>query len=115
VVGAGAALVALGGGFELAARDNVLAYEREVGRACPSGCTDDMLPQAVRDLASRASWQDAVGVTAIGVGVATVAVGGLLVAWNQPRRVRVDESGRRVSIRPVVGADGAGVVGRLSF
>lgn len=115
VVAAGAAVGAIGVGLELSARSNVDAYEREIARACPSGCPPSELPDAVRDLEARARWQDRVAVPTIAAGVATLAVGGVMIWLNQPRRARVDESGRRISLTPVVAPGGVAVVGRLAF
>lgn len=115
VVGAGAAVAAVGVGLELAAQSNVDAYEREVARACPSGCPPADLPDAVRDLEGRARWQDRVAVPTIAAGALTLVAGGVMVWLNQPRRERVDESGRRVSLVPVIAPGGAAVVGRVSF
>ncbi|HVV83838.1 MAG TPA: hypothetical protein VHE35_12270 [Kofleriaceae bacterium] len=115
VVLAGAGVAAAGTGLELAARNNVDDYERELARTCPDGCTPASLSPAVRGLASRARWEDRVGVPAIAAGATALVLGGVLVWLDQPHRTRVDENGRRISLAPVVGPSSLAVTARLSF
>ena len=109
VAAGGAALVLVGVGAELAARSNVDDYELEIARACPSGCEPAQIPDAVNGLARRARWENALGITALTVGGLGVAAGIALVVINQPRRLRVDESGRVVSVVPVAGPELLGI------
>jgi hypothetical protein len=102
VTAGGAALVLVGVGFELAAQSNVDDYELEVARACPSGCEESSLPGAVRGLKSRARWQNVAGIASLTIGGLGVAAGITAVLLNQPRRQRVDESGR-VVFAPMLG------------
>lgn len=109
VLGAGAAVAAIGLGYELAAQGSVDDYEAYVALECASGCTTAQLPGPVRDLEGRAATQNKLGVTGLVVGAAAVVAGGVMVYLNQPTRVRLEESGRRVGAAPVVTPDGAGV------
>jgi hypothetical protein len=108
-VGAGAALVLLAVPLELAAQNNIDGYEQEITRSCPSGCNTADLPPAVLDLASRGRWQSRAAVSALITGGVVGAVGAYLVYENRLRRVRLDESGRRLSAVPQVLPHGAGV------
>ncbi|HEY4177254.1 MAG TPA: tetratricopeptide repeat protein [Kofleriaceae bacterium] len=115
VAGGGAALALVGVGFELAARGNVDDYEREISRDCPDGCAPEAIPSSVVALKDRAHWETRVGVASIAVGGAAVAAGIALVVLNQPRRLRVDESGRVITLVPTIGESGAGFVAAGSF
>lgn len=108
-VGAGAALVLLAVPLELAAQNNIDGYEQEIARSCPHGCNSADLPPAVRDLATRGRWQSRVAVSALITGGVVAAAGAYLVYENRLRRVRLDESGRRVSAAPQLFRRGAGV------
>jgi hypothetical protein len=109
VVGGGAVVLGAGIGTRLAAQGNVDDYEAEIARACPDGCPEASLPQAVRDLAGRARFENQLGITSIVVGGAALITGGVLVYLNQPRRVRFDESGRRITAAPIATPDVVGV------
>lgn len=113
VVGGGAALIAVGVGFQLSAQGNVDAYEEEIARSCPDGCVESDLPEAVRDLRGRARWENRVAVGAFTLGAGAVATGAILLYMNRPRRVRLDASGRRISATPLVAPGAFGVT--LSF
>lgn len=115
VAGAGAAVTLAGVGFQLAASNNVEDYELEISRACPQGCDPADLPRAVRDLESRARWQNRVGIAALGVGGAALATGVVLLWLNQPYRERVDESGHTIGLAPVIAPGLGGIAGSLSF
>jgi hypothetical protein len=109
VVGGGAVVLGTGIATRLAAQSNVDAYEAEIARSCPDGCPESSLPQAVRDLEGRARLENRIGITAIVAGSAALITGGVLVYLNQPRRVRLDESGRRVTAAPLVSPDAVGL------
>jgi hypothetical protein len=103
VLGGSAAIVGTGVAFQLAASDNFDAYEQEIARSCPSGCRPEDLPPAVRALEDRGRWQNTLGVTGMVVGGVGMVAGSVLLVLNQPRHVRLEESGRRVGWRPLVG------------
>jgi hypothetical protein len=109
VVSGGAALAGIGLAYQLAARGSVDEFEAEIARSCPSGCRPEDLPRPVRDLEERARLQNRIGVTALALGGVAFVAGGAMVVWNQPRRVRLEESGQRVSAAPLVGAHVLGV------
>ncbi|HEY4057004.1 MAG TPA: hypothetical protein VGM39_10360 [Kofleriaceae bacterium] len=115
VAGGGAALALVGVGFELAARGNVDDYEKEISRDCPNGCVPKDIPSSVKSLKDRAYWETRVGITSVVVGGAAIAAGLTLVVLNQPRRLRVDESGRVITLVPTVSESGAGFVAAGSF
>lgn len=102
VVGAGAAVVAVGGLFQLAASSNVSTYEREIAALCPNGCRRDELPSTVNALVGRARWQNRVAITGFIAGGLALASGVALVYANQPHRVHLNESGTRISAAPLL-------------
>jgi len=109
IVGAGVGVLAIGLGFQLAAGSNTSSYEREVAQLCPDGCVPSELPETVRDLEGRGRWQNRLAIGAFIVGGVALVAGGGLVFVNQPKRVRVDESGRRIGVAPALFRDGAGL------
>jgi hypothetical protein len=112
-LGVGAGVLATGAAFQLAASDNLDAYEQEIARECPGGCRSEDLPQAVRALEDRGKWQNVVGVSAMAVGGVALAGGALLLILNQPQHVRLEESGRRVGFVPTRGGGVFGLSGRF--
>lgn len=115
VAGAGAALALVGVGFELAARSNSDDYETQIARDCPNGCEPEDIDEPVCALKDRAYWETRVGVASIVVGGAAIGAGIALVVLNQPRRLRVDESGRVITLVPTVTESSAGFVAAGSF
>ncbi len=115
VIGAGAAVLALGVGYQLAAQRTADDFEAEIARSCPSGCPIDQLPPPVLDLEDRATRQNRIGVSAMITGAAALIAGGVMVYANQPHRVRLEESGRRVGAAPLLrpGAIGLVLAGRF--
>ena len=114
VAAGGLAVMAVGAAFQLASSSNTSSYERSIAQLCPAGCVASELPDAVADLRNRARLQNRIGVSALILGGTAALAGGALVFTNRPRRVPVDESGRRVQVVPVVYPRGIAlsVVGR---
>lgn len=115
VLGAGVAVLGIGVGLELAAQADMDQYEEEIARACPDGCVPSDLPGAVRDLESTARLENGLAVGAFVVGGLAVVTGGIMVFLNQPRRVRLEESGRRIGVVPIVSPDTRGIAFSVPF
>jgi hypothetical protein len=79
--------------------------------AATSSSAPKDLPNAVRELESRGRTESRIAVGAFAVGGAAVVAGAVLVYLNQPRRVRVDETGGRIALRPF----GAGLALSLGY
>lgn len=115
VVAAGVAVLAVGVGLEVAARQNIDAYEQEIARSCPAGCTSASLAPAVRDLVSTGQDEHGVAIGAMSLGAAGIVTGGVLAYLNRPRRVHLDEAGRRVSVAPKLGRSTLGLAVTISY
>jgi hypothetical protein len=115
IAGGGAVVVALGVVLQVDAGSNLDEFEQEVARLCPDGCPPSDLPKAVRDLETRGERENRLAVTAFLAGGATVLVGAVMVVMNQPRRVRLEESGRRIGVVPIVSPEGTGVAVTIPF
>lgn len=115
VAGAGTAVVLLGVVLKASADSNIRAYDAEIDRSCPNGCPESELPQAVRDLQTRATLESRLAISSFIVGGSALAIGVTLLYLNQPRYVGVDSEGRRLSIRPGVGPGRAWVDATLRF
>lgn len=115
VAGSGMVVTGIGAGFQLASRSNMDNYELEIARTCPEGCERAALPKVVRDLETRARWQNRLAITSLAIGSAAVVTGVVMLVLNQPQRERVDEAGRRIAITPSLTPEGFGVVTSLSF
>jgi tetratricopeptide (TPR) repeat protein len=97
VLGGGAALGLAGAGFYLEAQSNYEAFDGEVARLCPAGCTEAELPGTAFDARRRARTQNGVAVGLFAVGGAAVATGLGLVILNQPRLEPVPPAGAAAS------------------
>ncbi len=111
VVGAGVGVAAIGAVFELKAQADIDEYDEDFAELCPTGCAEDELPGAVRDLKTRAELEDAIGLGAIATGGALIVTGAILVVLNQPRIETVERP--RMTVAPTRG--GATVSFELSF
>lgn len=99
-VGAGAALGLVGLALKVAAESTIDDFDDEIARACPAGCSEASLPEAVRGLESRAGTEDALAMTSFVAGGAGIAAGIVLLILNQPQRVEFNSEGQRVSLSP---------------
>jgi len=115
VAGAGVAVTLVGALLNASAVADIDKYDREIARSCPDGCVYDDLPEAVRDLQSRATWERRAAATSFVLGGAALVTGATLVYLNRPREVRVDTEGRRVAIVPGVSRDAVWVGASLRF
>ena len=106
VLGAGAAVGLAGGGLRWRAGVNVDAAERALATGCGGEVTCDVQQT---DLYDRVDWQNNLGMGAIALGGAVVAVG-LVGLWlNQPKAERsADKSGARIDSKPLIWNRGAG-------
>jgi hypothetical protein len=93
----------VGVSLQLVSRDNMSEFEAEIGRLCGGGCREDDLPAAVWDQRDRAETQNRLAVGAFVVGGLGVVAGTVLLVLNQPRRIRLDESGQRLGAGPLHG------------
>jgi hypothetical protein len=105
VVGAGLTVAGVGGLIEYQSFKTMDEYDRALVAACvDTGCGPDKpVPDAVRDLKDTARLQNAIAVSVIGAGVATVITGGVLLYMNRARTVyptaEVVPQGATISLR----------------
>ena len=106
VFGAGAATAALGLGGRVLAKGDFDRYDNDVAVKCPpQGCAQDELPQATKDVQSRARLEDQVSSVFLVAGIAATATGLALIVINRERTVKETLP----TISPVVTPDGASV------
>ena len=123
VVGAGVAIVGVGGLLHIQARDQFDEFDQAI-RDCAEGqATGGCMPGgSVFDLKSGAETKQTIAFTAYGVGALALAGGIVLVVLNQPSAYRIDPyaedgdaQGGGVSISPLVTPDLAGVAASGRF
>ena len=111
----GLVLLGSGVGLQLAAASNIEEYDSEVSELCPTGCTEQELPQAVRSLDDRGIAQNRAALVFLGAGGAVIGMGVILAVLNRLQRVDVDSQGEPLSVLPQAGPGGGGLLLRGSF
>ena len=87
VFGSGFGVAAIGGLFELKARDDMDNYERSIASNCAgAGCSGDKLA-SLQELESSARFEHQLAIGIIAAGVATIATGGALFYLNRGQTV----------------------------
>jgi hypothetical protein len=117
VVGAGAAVLAVGGGMHTQSSSSFASFDKSFDARCMNGCDDSEVPDLNDDLAA-AERQQNIAVTAYVIGGAALVGGLVLVFVNQPQVFRRDvEAGteRELTIAPMIAPDTAGVSAALRF
>jgi len=98
VVAGGVVVTGVGAVFNYAARRDADEVDRRSRISCTTGCTDeDYRALGLADLESRVRRSNAISLTSLAVGTATLLVGGALVVANRPR-LHVHETSASVSI-----------------
>lgn len=117
VVGAGAFVLAAGGGLHAQSKSSFESYDKSFDQTCMMGCTDE----ENRSLANKresAELQQTIAVTSYIVGGTAAVAGLVLVFANRPQVFRRDiEAGteRQLTIVPVLTPDSAGVSAAFRF
>lgn len=106
VLGAGAVLAVAGVPMILDAKKNIDAFDADVARSCPMGCT--AVPPGAVGARDRSHVESVVAVSLFTVGGAMLAGGAAMLILNQPRVVP-DESASRAGIAPMVGRGSFGL------
>jgi hypothetical protein len=117
VVGAGAVVLAVGGGLHTQSSSSFSAYDKSFDERCMDGCREEDVPDLNDDLAA-AERQQGIAVTAYVIGGAALAGGLVMVFFNQPQVFRRDVEGgaeRELTIAPMLAPDTAGVSAALRF
>ncbi len=121
VLGAGAAVAAVGGTLHWRAKVNFDRHDYEAlpnasDCAAENGChvNDEHSPEYIVD---RANLQQGFAIAGYIAAGTTIATGLVLALVNRPRPYRIDRSAEsfRVSVLPAVSAEGAGVSAAVSF
>lgn len=121
VVGAGAAIVGIGGLLHVQAKNGFADYDQAI-RDCAAGQATGgcMAGGSVFDKKSSAETKQTMAFTAYALGGLALAGGVVLVILNQPSSYRIDpfkesDQAHSVSVTPLVGPDlvGAAAVGRF--
>jgi hypothetical protein len=100
VAGTSVALGLAGAGFYLTARSDIREYDRELIELCPFGCTDEEIPESLKqqERSARHNSRVAVGIwTAAG---ALAVTGGVMAILNRPRRREVRTTQPLVTVTP---------------
>jgi hypothetical protein len=118
VVGAGATVLAVGGGLHTQSSSSFASYDKSFDERCmDGGCNDSEVPDLTDQLNS-AERQQQIAVTSYIVGGAALAGGLVMVFLNQPQVFRRDvEAGteRQLTLVPVITPDTAGVSAAFHF
>lgn len=115
VAGTGAALLALAVPLEIKARESFESYCRAHGAICDGqDCPHEALPPEVREIRTRAQWQNRAAIGLFALGGATLTTAAALLWTNRPRTERRDYADRG-SVTPWVGVGAGGVTGTLRF
>ena len=125
VVGAGVAIAAGGGVFQLLSSRNEDQYGKEFLRlGCANtndqatpGCQDGQIPPDLSDQLTRARRQQKIAIGSFIAGGSVAAVGVVLLALNRPRLAEQSSpisSGRQVSVVPALSPEMIGVLVSIS-
>ena len=93
VMGGGALLGLAGWGMRATATAKLQRYDDYVDSNCPSGCTDDQLPDDIKKSLSSSEVWDVASIATMSVGGAAVLTGVTLLILNSPRPVQPKEQG----------------------
>ncbi|MEM6954052.1 MAG: hypothetical protein AAF411_01345 [Myxococcota bacterium] len=117
-VAAGAVLLATGTILQRSALGELDDYDDALTNLCTNGCVESELPSAVVAQRERGERRSRGAVWLLSMGVVTVAVGGILIGLNAPRRIEVDADGEpraRVDVSPMVSREVVGGAVQGSF
>jgi hypothetical protein len=117
VVGAGAVVLAVGGGLHTQSSSSFASYDKSFDERCEQGgCNDSLVPDLTDKLES-AERQQQIAVTSYIIGGAALAGGLVMVFLNQPQVFRRDEAGTesQLTFVPVITPDTAGVSAGFRF
>jgi hypothetical protein len=119
VVAGGAGVALLGGGLMALARSDMQRYSDSFAQVCPEGCPDQEIPESVSGLETRAKLENTIGISALALGGAGVAVGVVLVVLNRPYTVQTERvtapSRPAVTLTPLGPSRVPGVLAHLEF
>src|SRR5205823_750115 len=112
VFGGGLAVLGIGGLVQLQASGNMDAYDRSISRDCVGmGCKPDQVDGSLKD---RALTENKIAVSVMTVGIATAAVGGVMLYMNRGKTVyeggveKLGPGGTAIDFKPT--HDGGGLV-----
>jgi hypothetical protein len=118
VVGAGAVVLAVGGGLHTQSSSGFAEFDKSFDERCmEGGCNDSQVPDLTEKLTT-AERQQNIAVISYAVGGAALVGGLVMVFMNQPQVFRRDVEGgmeRELSIVPVIAPDSAGVSAAFRF
>jgi len=109
VLASGIAVAGLAGLSQRASLNARDEYEAEIARTCAGGCDPATLPPAVTDLKSQARTWNRLAIAGFVVGGTITTAAAVLLYLNRERRIEVNESGRRVSVSPMLTPTVSGV------
>jgi hypothetical protein len=118
VTAAGAAFLAAGALLTIEARDRFKAYDDQLRTTCPMGCVPASNLTSIRD---RGHLYQNLAAVSYGVGGVALAGGVLLLYLNRSIPYRIDPGerpaapGPSVDVAPMVGMNGAGLIGTARF
>ncbi len=105
VLAAGAVVALIGIPLMLDTKSNYDAYDSDIARQCPSGCTAKQIPATAQAAYNRGRTENAAAVTLFAAGGAVVATGIVLLILNQPH----PEAAGTVIVTPAVSGKATGV------
>jgi hypothetical protein len=128
VLGSAVAVGLLGMSLTLQARTDMSRYNRQFAEACPDGCVKDSpapgetvlpIPSHLVTMEARARAMNAAGIGLLAAAGVAAVVGVTLLILNRPirreRKPRIDVRQRRLTVAPLLGPGGGGLIVRLRY
>lgn len=112
VFAAGALVAVIGIPLIVDAKSNFDAFDAELARQCPSGCTAAQLPSTALAARDRGNAEQSAAVGMFVVGGATLATSIVLLILNQPR---LEAAPRPFTLAPIVAPHSTGLTASIRF
>jgi tetratricopeptide (TPR) repeat protein len=112
VFAAGALVAVIGIPLIVDAKSNFDAFDAELAKQCPSGCTAAQLPSTALAARDRGNAEQSAAIGMFAVGGATLATGIVLLVLNQPR---LEAAPRPVSVAPILAPHTTGLTASIRF
>jgi hypothetical protein len=100
VAGSSLVLGVAGGGLYLSARSDIRDYDRTLAAMCPSGCTDEQIPQSLEHQRTGARQRSGVAIGLWGAAGALLVTGGVMAILNRPHRQELRTAMPSVTVTP---------------
>lgn len=91
VAGSSVVLGLAGSALYLSARSDIRAYDRALGEMCPSGCTDDEIPNSLAEKERSARRRSGMAIGVWSTAGALLVTGGVMAILNRPQKQEARE------------------------